>query len=211
MIFLIPYRWRIYQKLMAKICEVYDDRIDLVYLNALYRILERKLEYRASNIANAVRSKTWPYHLQGTHKLFGASIFARQHPNIIAYLNNEYGQNFFDLFQKVCDVRGVDSRRVYLQRIDVNLQHPHCDGTLHIDSNGPQDTSGTTMMVFPNPIWDQDWGGKFQIFSEDKSEMLEEYEYIPGRIISFPSHLPHRGLGPTKEYVYRYSIVFGIK
>ena len=86
MIFLIPYRWRIYQKLMAKICEVYDDRIDLVYLNDLYRILERKLEYRASNIANAVRSKTWPYNLQGTHKLFGASIFARQQPNIIAFL-----------------------------------------------------------------------------------------------------------------------------
>ena len=65
-------------------------------------------------------------------------------------------------------------------------------------------------MVMPNPVWKDEWGGKFQIFNEDKTEMLEEYDYVPGRIIIFPSHLPHRGLGPMEPNLYRYSIVFGV-
>ena len=65
-------------------------------------------------------------------------------------------------------------------------------------------------MVFPNPEWKPEWEGKFQVFSEDKKELLEEHEYVPGRIILFPSHLPHRALAPVGDYLYRYSIVFGI-
>ena len=65
-------------------------------------------------------------------------------------------------------------------------------------------------MVFPNPTWEKEWGGKFQIFAENGTDMLEEHEYVPGRIIVFPSHLPHRGLGSTEPHVYRYSIVFGV-
>ena len=43
--------------------------------------------------------------------------------------------------------------------------------------------------------------------------MVEDYDYVPGRIIAFECHHPHRGLGPKKEYpyVYRYSIAFRVR
>ncbi len=189
------------------ICEVYDDKFDPKYLHEVFDVLQGKLRYRACNVAN---SHSWPYHQTGSHRLFGSSIFTRFHPNIIAYMDNDNAPTFFKMFEFLCRLKNVDSRQVYLQRIDVNLQHSGCDGSLHIDSNGPTDRSGHTIMVMPNPIWKDDWGGKFQIFNEDKTEMLEEHDYVPGRIIIFPSHLPHRGLSSTQEYVYRYSIVFGV-
>ena len=42
---------------------------------------------------------------------------------------------------------------------------------------------------------------------------LEEYDYVPGRVISFPSNLPHRGLGPSEKYpyIYRQSVVFRVQ
>ena len=190
------------------ICEVYDDKFDPKYLHEVFDVLQGKLRYRACNVANA---SSWPYHQTGTHRLFGSQIFNRRHPNIIDYLDNENAPTFYSMFEHLCVLMGVGSRNVYLERIDVNLQHSGCDGTLHIDSNGPQDKGSQTVMVMPNPVWEKDWGGKFQIFSEDKSEMLEEHDYVPGRVIVFPSHLPHRGLGSTKEYVYRYSIVYGVR
>ena len=189
------------------LAEVYDNKFDPKYLHDIFATLQGKLRYRACNVANAT---TWPYHQEGSHRLFGSTIFARHHPNIISYLDNENAPTSFKMFEFLCRIKNLDSTRVYLNRIDVNLQHSGCDGTLHIDSNGPTDRSQHTIMVMPNPIWEKEWGGKFQIFSEDRSEMLEEYEYVPGRIIVFPSHYPHRGLGPTKEYMYRYSIVFGL-
>ena len=189
------------------ICEIYDEKFDAKYLHEIFSILQGKLRYRACNVANA---SSWPYHQTGTHRLFGSQIFNREHPNIIDYLDNENAPTFFSMFEFLCRLKGVDSRDIYLSRIDINLQHSGCDGTLHIDSNGPQDWDSKTIMVFPNPTWKQEWGGKFQIFAENGIDMLEEHEYVPGRIIVFPSHLPHRGLGPTEPHIYRYSIVFGV-
>jgi len=189
------------------ICEIYDDKFDAKYLHEIFAVVQGKLRYRACNVAN---KETWPYGGTGSHRLFGSSIFARRHPNVIDYLDNDNAPTFFSMFEFLCRLKGVDSRNVYLQRIDVNLQHSGCDGTLHIDSNGPDDKLSQTIMVMPNPTWKQEWGGKFQVFSEDKSEMLEEHDYVPGRIIVFPAHLPHRGLGPMEPHMYRYSIVFGV-
>ena len=42
-------------------------------------------------------------------------------------------------------------------------------------------------MLMVNPVWEKEWGGKFQLYSEGKSEILEEYDYVPGRIVIFPS------------------------
>ena len=189
------------------LAKIYDGKFDVKYLHDLFDILQSKLNYKACNVANV---NSWPYGTEGSHRLFGSSIFRRNHPNIITYLDNENAPIFFELFEHLCKLLELDSKSVYLDRIDVNLQHSGCDGTLHRDSNGPTDDSRYTIMVMPNPIWENEWGGKFQIFSMDKTEMLEEYDYVPGRIIVFPSHYPHRGLGPTKEYLYRYSIVFGL-
>ena len=186
------------------ICEIYDDKFDAKYLHELFDLVQGRLRYRACNVAN---SNTWPYHQEGSHRLFGSSIFSRNHPNFIDYLDNQNAQNFFKMFEFICELKNISTRDVDLQRIDVNLQHSGCNGSLHVDA---KDKVSSTVMVMPNPTWKQEWGGKFQIFAEDGEELLEEYDYVPGRIIIFPSHLPHRGLGPTEPHLYRYSIVFGV-
>tara|TARA_B100000287_G_scaffold120100_1_gene112023 strand:- start:355 stop:948 length:594 start_codon:yes stop_codon:yes gene_type:complete len=186
------------------LCEVYDDKLDAKYLHELFEIVQVDLKYRACNIANPT---TWPYGMTGSHKLFGSRIFFRQNFNRIDYLDNKNSQKFFDLFDFLCN---LTNRTLYLDRIDVNLQHTGCNGTLHQDS-APWDEQHRTMMVFPNPVWEKEWGGQFQLFDKEGNELLEEYDYVPGRIIIFPSHLAHRGLGPLQEYVYRYSIVFGVR
>tara|TARA_X000000368_G_C22722500_1_gene575951 strand:+ start:54 stop:629 length:576 start_codon:yes stop_codon:yes gene_type:complete len=187
------------------ICEIYDDVFDPEYLYQLYDVFESNINWKANNIANRY---TYPYGKTGSHKLFGKSIFLRSGLNNIEYCDNENFKNFYDLYTYVCETKKVDHNSFLLKRVHVNLQHSGCDGTLHIDG-GLKDIS---IMVFPNPVWEKDWGGKFQIFSENGEDLLEEHDYVPGRIIVFPSHLPHRGLGANIEYpfVYRYSIVFGI-
>ena len=41
-----------------------------------------------------------------------------------------------------------------------------------------------------------EWGGQFQMleYHDNDAPVIEEYEYIPGRIIIIPSQHPHRGL-----------------
>tara|TARA_B100001029_G_scaffold115172_1_gene95278 strand:+ start:211 stop:774 length:564 start_codon:yes stop_codon:yes gene_type:complete len=185
------------------ICEILDDIFDQEYLHQLHGILEYKINWNANNIANR---NTFPYGKRGTHKLFGSTILQRTGLNNIQYCDTENFKNFYNLYTYICQSRDIDPDSFLLTRICANLQHSGCDGTLHIDG-GPEDK---TIMVFPNPEWNSEWGGKFQVFSEDKKEMLEEYDYVPGRVIIFPAHLPHRGLGPIGDYLYRYSIVFGI-
>ena len=191
------------------LCEVFDNRFDEKYLHEIFSIVQSKLKYKANNVTNPT---TWPYGERGSHRLFGSRIFCRHHINRIDYLDNDNASKFFDMFDFLCELRGINSSDTYLERIDVNLQHSGCNGTLHLDS-APWNKDSRTIMIMPNPTWEKEWGGEFQIFSEDKTEILEEWDYVPGRIISFPSHLPHRGLGPNIEYpfVYRYSIVFGVQ
>jgi len=189
------------------LCQVFDDKFDVEFLHAIYRLVENELSYTANNVANAT---SWPHKRKGSHRLFGCNIFDRNEddPNRILYLNNKHSSIFFDIFDFLCNLHDRDSKNCYLKRISVNLQHSGCDGTLHLDSFDP---GYRTIMLFINPEWKPEWGGQFQLFSEDKSTLLEEYDYVPGRVISFPSNLPHRGLGPKEEYIYRYSIVFDVR
>ena len=193
----------------CKICKIYDDVFDAEYLYEIFAILQDKLQYRSDNTANR---NTWPYGKTGTHKLFGSKIFFRQSVNKIIYVNNEYIDKFYDLFSFICTLENLNPDVQYLERVDVNLQHSGCDGTLHIDAN-PHDTTTKTFMIMANPVWKKEWGGAFEIFNQDRKEILERHEYVPGRVIVFPAHLPHRGLGAELNfpYAYRYSIVFGVR
>ena len=190
------------------VCKIYDDVFDAQYLNELYLILDTELKYNASNTANR---KTYPYGHTGTHKLFGHNLFVRNGVNSIVYFDNKFAKNFISLFYFLCDLRNIKPNNAYLERISVNLQHSGCNGSLHRDAN-PEDNS-STFMLFANPVWKKEWGGQFSIWSDDETEMLEEVEYKAGRIVMFPAHLPHLGVGakPEYPYVYRYSIVFGVR
>lgn len=178
------------------IAHVIDNFFDDKFLQDFFEVVEN-LPYSAKNVANR---KTWPYGNEGTHRLFGCNIFKRQDINRIINLHDK-SKVFFDVFDAIQKHLNAN---FYLSSIDINCQYPGCDGTFHRDSS-----SGTiTMMMFPNPKWKSEWGGKFEISSDDTNEILEQHDYIPGRIIMFPSNVLHRGLSATEKYVYRYSVVF---
>jgi hypothetical protein len=66
-------------------------------------------------------------------------------------------------------------------------------------------------MYMPNLEWDtKEWGGQFQLFGDD-GDVIEEHEYVPGRVLVFPSEIAHRGLGPRHPYVYRYTVVWRVQ
>jgi len=180
------------------ICTVIDDFFDKKFLFELSDIVE-SLPFTPDNVAN---KKTWPYGLSGTHKLFGCNIFERHDLNRVVSLNPK-AETFFDIFD---GIENALNEKFYLSRIDVNLQHTFCDGTKHLDTKH----GSHTIMLMSNSIWNPEWGGQFQILSED-DEVIEEHEYVPGRIIMFPSHLFHRGLAPKEKYIYRHTIVYRVK
>jgi len=181
---------------------VIDDRFDQKYLYDLFSVVE-ELKYRATNVANR---RTWPFGYKGTHRLMGATVFNRLSINRILQLHPS-ASHFFDLFEQIENILG---EQYFLSTIDVNLQHSGNHGSIHIDTNTGGCSYTHTIMFYPNPEWKKKWGGEFEIYSEDGKKVVEEYDYIPGRIILFESSHPHRGLGPKIEYgdVYRYSIAF---
>ena len=134
----------------------------------------------------------------------GCVIFQRENLNRINILNKE-APVFFDIFERI---ENILNSRYLLNAIFINLQHSGCNGNSHIDGMENQQT----IMVMSNAEWDNKWGGQFQMLNNDGS-VTEEHDYVPGRLIIFPSHIPHRGLGPSKEYpyIYRHTVVFRVQ
>ena len=78
------------------------------------------------------------------------------------------------------------------------------DGSTHIDAQDDE----LTVMLMNNSEWKPEWGGQFQLI--DGEDVVEEHQYVPGRVLIFPGKHPHRGLAPTIKYTYRYTTVFRI-
>jgi len=179
---------------------IIDNFFDQKFLVDLAYFIEHNISFNCSNIAN---STTWPYGVTGSHRLFGTCIFLRNNLNSIQVLDKN-AHRFFEIFEAIEDI--ILRKKVYLSQIDINLQHAGCDGTSHKD--GP--SNDTTIMIMSNSYWKSEWGGEFQMLSDDEKEILETHQYIPGRIIIFPSNVLHRGLGPKEKYIYRHTITFRV-
>lgn len=186
------------------ICSVIDGLFDPLFLHELHsKIVEIPLT--TTNIANR---KTWPYGHIGSHKLFGTTLFRREGLNRVTHLHSEV-KTFFDIFEaleKVLYNNIFHQEQFLLTQISLNVQHTHCHGSVHIDTN----SSEYTILMMTNAIWNDNWGGQFQLTNVDGTQIVEEHDYLPGRIIIMPSNHPHRGLGPVEPYIYRTSVVFRI-
>jgi len=188
------------------ICDVFDNKFDPLYLHELYENTISRLPYNFTNIANR---NTQPYGYSGSHRLIGCTIFSRTGINDIIDIDTENWNAFYEMFQMVEDI--VDER-FFLSAVSVNLQPYGIDGTCHADA-GEGDDDEFTILVMTNPIWKKEWGsGAFQLLEkyDNNSKVIEEHEYVPGRILIIPSPHPHRGLAPTEPYVYRTSVVFRV-
>ena len=84
------------------------------------------------------------------------------------------------------------------------------DGTCHVDAEYNDEF---TILVMTNPEWKKEWGpASFQLLEkyDNNARVIEEHEYVPGRVLVIPSVHPHRGIAPTQPYIYRSSIVFRV-
>ena len=178
---------------------VIDNFFDDLYLHQLYDEIT-KIPVYGNNIANR---NTWPYGYTGSHRLLGNMLFDRTSINDIVTLEPS-AKDFLEIFSALEEK--ILNQKVYLRNIQLNLQTQGMDGTTHTDSFEKDDA---TILFMVNPIWNKEWGGEFQILDESEN-VIEEYDYKPGRILIFPSDAPHRGLSPKEKYIFRYSIVYRI-
>lgn len=181
------------------IATVIDKHFEITYMLKVETQL-KNLPVSAINIANGT---SVPNGENGTHRLMGENIFERESINKVINLMDD-SELFFDMLESIEDLL---DRRFYLSRIDFNLQHSFCDGTSHIDG----EKGSYTIMYMPSLEWDTlEWGGQFQLLDDDNN-VIEEHEYVPGRVLIFPSEIKHRGLGPRHPHVYRYTVVWRVR
>jgi hypothetical protein len=181
------------------ICKVLDDIFDKMYLYQIEGHV-REIPLSSNNMANR---KTWPFGMEGSHRLFGRKLFRRNGMNTV----EEYDPKAEPFFKILDKIESELSVYFFLHEISLNVQHTGCHGTTHSDSGDPNDI---TLLMMTNAEWKKEWGGQFQLTSADGEDVFEEHEYVPGRIIVIPSNHPHRGLGPVEPYVYRSSIVWRV-
>ena len=186
------------------IAHVIDDLFDMPLLAELEKVILDKVPVYSTNVANQI---SFPVGYNGgSHRLFGADIFSKSGLNRVESLHPEAGI-FFNMFDII--EHEVFNCPIMLWRIDVNLQFMDQHGTPHTDGDGTEED--VTVMLFNNTKWKKEWGGQFQMLDETEQNVIEEHEYIPGRLIVFPGGVPHRGLAPLIPYMYRYSTVFRCK
>lgn len=161
-----------------------------------------KLPYTCTNTADGGIKREKSGKLVNKHIFFGSCLFSRENINKIS-VYEENSDFAFYLFEKIQE---SIQKKYYLTQISVNLQHPGCNGHPHTD--GPSERH-KTIMLMTNCYWEEQWGGKFQIISHG-GDVMDEYDYVPGRVLIFPGNQPHRGLGAKIEFpfAYRTTLVF---
>lgn len=179
---------------------VRDNVFDVSFLHEIYNLAET-IPLSTTNIANRY---TWPYGRKGTHRLLGATLFRRESLNRIITLS-EHCKTFFEVFEMI--EGNILRQRVLLNAISLNVQTFGQDGTLHTDSSREMDQTILWMM---NPEWESSWGGNFQL-ADQNGNIIREYDFLPGRLIIFPSNIPHRGLAPKDKNAARFSMVFRVE
>lgn len=185
------------------LCEVYDNIFSRDFIVELDNLI-KNIPVETSNISGA--KFTRERGVIGNHRLFGLCLFSRTGINRITKLH-EKSPIFFDALE---NIENSLNRKFYVEGIHLNLQHSGCNGSTHIDSESPHEK---TVMLMSNCYWESDWGGQFQLTNIEGTDIVEEHEYVPGRVLIIPSNHPHRGLGPNIDhpYVYRTTIVFRTK
>ena len=185
------------------IAHVFDDLFDPLFLAQWEEVLLNDVPMVATNLASEWKT-SFP---NGTstlkHKFFGMNIFEREGLNRVTILHPA-ANKFFDAFQIIEE--NLFQESVLLQHIDVNLQFLYQDGGQHQDG---EEVTQYTIMVMNNTRWKPEWGGHYQVLSEN-GDIIESHDYVPGRIIIFPDAAHHRGLAPSVPNVYRYTTAFRV-
>ena len=176
-------------------CKVIDNLFDELFIQEISR--------RVSNIPvspnNVAGERTYPYGLKGSSLIFGSTLFDRKSVNHINVLEPA-AKIFFPILEKI---ENHLETKFYCKSIFLNVQCIGQDGAEHADSENKDDL---TILQFTTANWKSDCGGEFELCNPK-----EVYDYVPGRIIVVPSHIPHRALAPTDSSLIRTSIAYRVK
>src|SRR6056300_420264 len=138
------------------IAQIFDNLFDYDYMMQV----EKTMLHLPVTAINEANGTGYPAGQHGTHKLFGENLFERQSINkIVNWVPKT--ECFFDMLDHI---ENSVEERLFLNRIDFNLQHSFCDGTSHVDG----DPGDHTIMYMVNTKWDtKEWGGQFQIVDDN--------------------------------------------
>lgn len=193
---------------VAQQVQVIDDCFDDRFIHEIDEMTDR-VPLTLTNIANR---HSYPYGTRGSHKLIGGILFDRKDEyNVVNKCPKEILNLYINTINNVLiNDKGSPGVNVELTGISLNVQPMAQDGTPHRD--GQFNGNDRTLMYFVNSKWQKKWGGPFQILDPETQEVINEIDFVPGRLIYFDAGLLHRGLAPRNvPYVYRKSIVYRIK
>jgi|TARA_R110000851_G_scaffold167476_7_gene313147 hypothetical protein len=93
--------------------------------------------------------------------------------------------------------RDSDIKVPYFERCLINNFKFGDSPMFHKDN--PSSDTAMTFMVYPNKVWNLNWGG-FTAFADDDDNVIDCINPKPGRITVFPGNLNHSGVAPTKVH-----------
>lgn len=102
--------------------------------------------------------------------------------------------------------RNTDIKVPFFHRCLINNFRVGDSPQFHQDSNDPK---GKTFMVYPNMVWQLNWGG-YTVFADKDGNVVDVSNPKPGRVVIFDSEVKHCGIAPAKGHQGpgRYSIAY---
>ena len=123
------------------------------------------------------------------------------------FYDNTMHEHLMYVYEVILKEFSEELKKSKLNIVQGNLQLIGMDGYPHQDVK--YDTEGEkTVMFFPHYKWEKEWGGEFQVLSDDGTQVKESYLPLPGRLMLFSNHILHQGLAPRVPKIPRYSVVY---
>ncbi len=101
------------------------------------------------------------------------------------------------IFKQFIYKEDISESDIVLQSQVVNAQTRGQDSFPHIDGETP---NVYTLIYYANNHWEKDWGGETTFYDRD-AKLCHSVYPKPGRLILFPSTMPHRGAPPNDTYL----------
>ena len=101
----------------------------------------------------------------------------------------------------------TDIKVPYFHRCLINNFRVGDSPMFHKDS--PNNDNGRTFMVYPNKVWNLNWGG-YTVFADENNNVIDVSNPYPGRVVIFNGNISHCGLPPARGHQGpgRYSIAY---
>ncbi len=202
---------------------VIDGLFDKVFIDTFYNQLRYNTQFVYSRLSNDyAQHRIWPdkvfddfgymdvpcycksyYRDTRNDPATGEELITSEHLLSNIYdkgLANSLTEERFPatyIFKRFLEHEGVNENDVVLRSQVVNAQTRGQDSYPHIDG---ETNNMYTLLYYANNYWEKSWGGETSFYDRD-AKLTHSVYPKPGRVILFPSTMPHRGAPPTEQYL----------